>query len=118
MGLIDKIRSSLPIPGRSFRHPEPAAQLLAFVLLERTIGVDEIVALVATVPGASATPMAHSPSSAEATDPTETSGPVEITLGGTTGFVLEISAPVPDGEAEASAANNAFWPVVSTIILS
>lgn len=110
MGLIDKIRSSLPIPGRSFRHPEPAAQLLAFVLLERTIGVDEIVALVATVPGASATPMAHSPSSAEATDPTETSGPVEITLGGTTGFVLEISAPVPDGEAEASAANNAFWP--------
>mgnify|MGYP001026891969 FL=1 len=110
MGLIDKIRSSLPIPGRSFRHPEPAAQMLAFVLLERPITAAEIVALVASVPGATAVPMTGATPSGEATDPTETDGPVEVALDGTTGFVLSVSAPVPDGEAEANAANNPFWP--------
>ncbi len=110
MGLIDKIRSSLPIPGRSFRHPEPAAQLLAFVLLERSATTDEVVALVNAVHGASAALGPASAADREATPDTSAGGPVEVSLGGTTGFVLAVAAPVPDGEAEANAANNPFWP--------
>lgn len=117
MGLLDKLRSSLPIPGRSFRHPQPAAQLLAFVLLERPITAAEILARVTAVPGASAVPMSRGGApSHEATDPTETDGPVEVALDDTTGFVLSVGAPVPDGEAEANAANNPFWPEAAAAV--
>ena len=124
MGLIDKIRSSLPIPGRSFRHPERAQQLVAVVLLERPTTADELVALVATVPGATARPGTSEPATrGSATVGSETaperneaateaggSAPVEVTLAGAHGFLLALDTPVPDGEAEASAANNPFWP--------
>lgn len=115
MGLLDKIRSSLPIPGRSFRHPEAAGQLLAFVLWDRPATVDEIVALVGAVPGASATAVSGSAASradveAGPVDAPATEGPVEVVIAGRTGFVLPIGAAVPDGEAEAAAANNPFWP--------
>jgi hypothetical protein len=115
MGLLDKIRSSLPIPGRSFRHPEAAGQLLAFVLWERPATVDEIVALVGAVPGASATAVSGPTASradveAGPVDAPATEGPVEVVVAGRTGFVLPIGAAVPDGEAEAAAANNPFWP--------
>ena len=99
MGLLDKIRSSLPIPGRSFRHPEAAGQLLAFVLWERPATVDEIVALVCAVPGASASAVSGSAASraeveAGPVDAPATEGPVEVVIAGRTGFVLPIGAAV------------------------
>lgn len=104
MGLLDKIRSSLPIPGRGFRHPEPAAQLLAFVLLERAATPQEIVALAQALPGATLP-------DAAAGSPGE-DGPIEVTLadGAASGYVLSVAAAIPDGEAEANAENNPFWP--------
>ncbi len=113
MGLIDKIRSSLPIPGRGFRHPQPAEQFVAVVLLDRPLSSAQIRTLLDAVPGQTAS--AALAASAESAAPDGSDGPdgpdrpILVTLAHTSGFVLPVDARLPDGEVEDSAANNPFW---------
>lgn len=98
MSLLDKIRSSLPIPRRSFHHPEPASVLMGYVLLDRSPVAQELAALAGGIPGAV---VSHGPAPED---------PLEIALGDINVIVSSVPQRVPGGEAEDSAANNTFWP--------
>ncbi|MFZ1287139.1 MAG: DUF4261 domain-containing protein [Candidatus Phosphoribacter sp.] len=98
MSLLDKIRSSLPIPRRSFHHPEPAGVLLGFILLERAATADELTALMSTLPGAT---LSRGPAPED---------PLEVALGDVHVVIASVPRPVAGHNAESNAANNTFWP--------